>query len=85
MVPNPLSGQAGQPQLLLRENVNLAAATYGGLITGMRRNGTRITTGPLRAILRPCQAPTHPDPQTRAAGPARASLGPATATSARPV
>ena len=41
-----------QPQLLLRENVNLAAATYGGLITGMRRNGTRITTGPLRDILR---------------------------------
>ncbi len=50
MVPNPLSGQAGQPQLLLRENVNLAAATYGGLITGMRRGGTRITTGPLRDI-----------------------------------
>jgi outer membrane receptor protein involved in Fe transport len=37
-IPNPLFGQAGQPQLLLRENVNLAAATPGGL----------IASGPLR-------------------------------------
>jgi outer membrane receptor protein involved in Fe transport len=49
-IPNPLSGQAGQSQLLLREDVNLAAATYGGLITGMRRGTTRLTTGPLRDI-----------------------------------
>jgi len=40
-IPNPLYGQAGEPQLLLRENVNLSAATFGGII---------ITPGVLRDI-----------------------------------
>lgn len=31
-IPNPLAGQAGQPRLLLRDNVNLAASTFGGIV-----------------------------------------------------
>ena len=31
-IPNPLYGQAGEPRLLLRDNVNLSASTFGGLI-----------------------------------------------------
>lgn len=32
-IPNPLFGQPGEPQLLLRPNANLSSATEGGLIT----------------------------------------------------
>lgn len=50
-IPNPTYTQTnGQPQLLLREDVNLAAATYGGLITGARRGTTRVGAGALRDI-----------------------------------
>ena len=50
-IPNPTYTQTnGQPQLLLREDVNLAAATYGGLITGARRGATRVGAGSLRDI-----------------------------------
>lgn len=43
-IPNPTyTTTNGQPSLLLREDVNLAAATYGGIITGARRGTTRIT------------------------------------------
>lgn len=40
-VPNPDANVAGQPQRLLRENANLSAATFGGLI---------ITPGALRDV-----------------------------------
>ncbi|ONF95383.1 TonB-dependent receptor plug domain-containing protein [Sphingomonas jeddahensis] len=55
-IPNPTYTQTnGQPQLLLREDVNLAAATYGGIITGARRGATRLTGANLSGALRDIQ------------------------------
>ena len=50
-IPNPTyTTTNGQPQLLFREDVNLASATYGGIITGARRGSTRVGAGSLRDI-----------------------------------
>ncbi len=50
-IPNPnYTTTNGQPQLLFREDVNLASATYGGIITGARRGSTRVGAGSLRDI-----------------------------------
>ncbi len=50
-IPNPnYTTTNGEPSLLFREDVNLAAATYGGIITGARRGSTRVGAGALRDI-----------------------------------
>ncbi len=55
-IPNPTyTTTNGQPSLLFREDVNLAAATYGGIITGARRGSTRITGANLATGLRDIQ------------------------------